>query len=99
MYGFSTRQILQILTVSMVICSCGHKSRSHDGHRSKDTSINEKVELEKDCSWEADSLDGEKVLTIVDKMPDYNGGMRKYHGSIGKEIRIPNNYILDCRLE
>lgn len=86
------RHIIQILTVSMVICSCGHKNRSHEGYDGKENiPIKEKAQGVKDCSWDADFLDGEKVFTIVDKMPDYNGGMSNYHDLIGKEIRIPKD--------
>ena len=74
----------------MIICSCAHKSRSHEG-RVNDTTINGKIVKEKDCSLDADSLDGVKVFTIVDKMPDYNGGMRSYQDLVSKEIRIPTD--------
>jgi hypothetical protein len=86
------RNFIQILPIFLIVCSCGHKNRNHEGYDGKgNTSAKEKMQGRNDCSWDTDSLDGKKVFTLVDKMPAYKGGMNNYFDLIGKEMRIPQD--------
>jgi len=44
---------------------------------------------ETDCRDKPDSLDGHKVLIVVDEPPEYNGGMTEYYKLISKNLRYP----------
>jgi len=80
------KHITQILTICIASYSCGLKKKEGNDN----AIIAEKMQNKLDCSLNSDFLDGEQVFTVVDKMPDYKGGLSNYYDLIGKEIGIPD---------
>ena len=79
----------KIFIVSLVFCSCVQGTYERNGGSSRLNTTTENTQTI--CSWDEDLLDGEKVFTIVEQMPDYEGGMGNYYELIGKDIIIPDD--------
>lgn len=87
------KQIIKVLAVFVIICSCGDRTKRNDTHANKEMPFNKEGQKEKYCSLDADSLDGEKVLRVAEKMPYYNGGMANYfYDLILKDIGSSRNH-------
>lgn len=84
------KPVTGILILLSVLCSCGH-GRSHErqANNSHQGTATENVQIT--CSWDEDSLDGQKVFRVVDEMPIYAGGMGKYFELIKKDIKLPDD--------
>lgn len=76
-----TKQVVLTIVSGMLVC-CGISQR--EGH--SEMILNP----ESSCGYsDKDSIDGSKVLSVVEKMPEYRGGMRHFHESIGRAIKLP----------
>jgi len=43
------------------------------------------------CYTQPDSIDGLKIFTLVDKMPEYKGGMGEYYRLLQERVHSPKN--------
>jgi hypothetical protein len=88
-------KIITILTIGVVLWSCGDKKRNNQKYAGHDETVQKKTQPETSCEWmSTEFLDGQEVFIAPDQWPEYKGGMHNYLGLITKEIRIPQDQKL-----